>query len=337
MAPASKIAVLILKLAVSITLIVVLVSRIGGQTILDNIRMSSPVAFLGAMACYLLASFLSSRRWRLLVPYGSGIRNIFRMYMIGVFFNTYLPGIVGGDGVKAYYLSRQLKACKAVPDDEWCAQSDDESLKELSYHENIVSIASVFMDRYIGMSALLMISILALPFIFPHLANHDLKWPVLTAIPLVFLTYVVSSLLIFRFRLGEKLKFLYQFYLYFHFYRNRKDVLVKAFLYSLAIQILSISAVYILSEGLSLNLPFLTLVVFVPLIIMISFIPISISGLGIREGAFVVLLGILDVTPDRSLTLSLLWFLSVVAVSLWGLYEYLRFKTSADAPVNTNA
>jgi uncharacterized membrane protein YbhN (UPF0104 family) len=55
-------------------------------------------------------------------------------------------------------------------------------------------------------------------------------------------------------------------------------------------------------------------------------IPISISGIGIREGAFVFFLGTLGISPDKALTLSLLWFLSIVIAGLWGLCEYLRFK-----------
>lgn len=333
MARASKIAVLLLKLAVSLSLIALLINKIGGHNIVNNMRMSSPVAFLGAMACYLFASLLSTMRWRLLVPYKFGIGRLFRMYMIGVFFNTYLPGIVGGDGVKAYYLSKELKTQKAAPRNGSDTESVGEPLKELSRHETIVSIASVFMDRYVGMSALLLICIVAIPFSLPHLETHALKWPILLVIPIAFFAYVVSSILLFRFRLGGRFAFLHRFYVYFHFYRSKKDVLVKAFIYSVGIQFMSIAAVYVLSKGLLLNISLLTLVVFVPLIIMISFIPVSISGLGIREGAFVVLLGILGVSPDLAVTLSLLWFLSVVAVSVWGLFEYLRFRASEGPPL----
>ena len=62
------------------------------------------------------------------------------------------------------------------------------------------------------------------------------------------------------------------------------------------------------------------------MIILISMIPVSISGLGIREGAFVFFLGTTGVPPEKAMTLSILWFLSVVVAGLWGFIEYLRFK-----------
>lgn len=302
-----KIAILVAKLSVSTVLFYLLISKIGTQTIINNMRALSPATFIAAVGIYITATYLSSRRWNLLIPQDIKTKRLFSLYMIGSFFNAYMPGIIGGDAVKAYYLSKVLKEDNST-------HTPQSSLS--------IAIASVFMDRYMGFSALLAISIIASPVGFKYLEGTAVKW----LMPVVLVAFISGSIIIFKFRLGERVKFLFRIYEYFHIYNRKRHVLFKAFLYSLVIQISSIIAIYILSRGIFLNISFLSLLAFVPIIILISFIPVSISGIGLREGAFVILLETIGVPPDLSVTLSILWFLSVVVASLWGLFEYLRFK-----------
>jgi uncharacterized membrane protein YbhN (UPF0104 family) len=310
-----KIAILIAKLSVSTLLFYFLLSKVGIQTIINNIRMLSPATFVLAVVMYIAATYLSSMRWNLLIPHDMKIRRLFSLYMIGSFFNTYMPGIIGGDAVKAYYLDKVLK------EDNLASYTPQSSLS--------IAIASVFMDRYIGFSALLSISIIAFPFGFKYLEGTHVKW----LMPMVLVAFISGSIIVFKFRLGERIKFLFKIYEYFQIYSRKRYILFKAFLYSLVIQISGIVAIYILSKGISLNISFLSLLIFVPIIIFISFIPVSISGIGLIEGAFVIFLGTIGVPSDLAITLSILWFLSVVAASLWGLFEYLRFKTALGGEV----
>ena len=304
---ARKIAVLILKLSVSAALFYLLISKIGTKTIIHNIKLSSPLSFISAVGVYMLAAFFSSLRWKLLIPHSMKTKRLFSMYMIGSFFNTCMPGTIGGDAVKAYYLSSELKKSQK---------------SAVSGREASIAVASVFMDRYVGFSAMLVISMIAFPFGFRYLEGTPVKW----FMPIVLAVFISGSIVVFKFRFGERLRFLFKVYEYFKIYSKRRDILFKAFLYSVFVQISGIFAVYILSRGIALDIPFLSLLIFVPIIILISFIPVSISGIGLREGAFVIFLGTIGVPPDLSVTLSILWFLSVVVASLWGLFEYLRFK-----------
>jgi uncharacterized membrane protein YbhN (UPF0104 family) len=277
-------------------------------------RALSPETFIAAVGMYIAATYLSSMRWNLLIPQDMETKRLFSLYMIGSFFNAYMPGIIGGDAVKAYYLSKVLKGQKSEVRSQKSEKIEEASLT--------VAIASVFMDRYIGFSALLTISIIAFPFGFKYLEGTAVKW----LMPVVLVAFILGGVIIFKFRLGEGVKFLFRIYEYFQIYSRKRYVLFKAFLYSVVIQIFGIISIYILSKGISLNISFLSLLVFVPIIILISFIPVSISGIGLREGAFVIFLGTIGVPSDLAMTLSILWFLSVVVASLWGLFEYLRFK-----------
>jgi len=311
-------AILIAKLSVSAILFYLLVAKVGGKTILHNIQLLDPIAFFSAIGLYIIASYLSTLRWKLLIPYQSKTSRLFSIYMIGSFFNTYMPGIIGGDAVKAYYLNKELHATGSA------LKAQD----QIEVHPSlVVAIASVFMDRYVGLSALLTLGILAFPFGISYLERASVQWPVIWFVPAATSVFIASSFLIFKARIGVRLRFLFKTYQYLQFYRSKKNILGRCFIYSIIIQLLTILSVYILAKGISLDTSFLALLIFVPIIILVSFLPFSISGIGLREGAFIFLLGSMGISAEKSMTLSIIWFLSVFFAGVWGLFEYLRFKT----------
>jgi uncharacterized membrane protein YbhN (UPF0104 family) len=306
-----KITFLVLKVAVSVALLVYLFSKAGGMAVIGNAVMLSPFHLAAASILYILASFLSTLRWKMFIPVRLGTRGLFSMYMIGTFFNVCLPSTIGGDAVKAYCLSRALKG----------NLGNDGDAQFESKH-NIVSVASVFMDRYVGLAALLLIGLAVFPFGYHTLEKTQVLW----IMPALFAGFIAGSFILFKFRLGTRLKIMLTVHDYFELYFGKRAVLVKGFMYSIVIQMVAIFSVYVLASGLGLNISFLSLVIFLPIVFIITLIPVSISGIGLREGAFVVLFGTIGIAPDKAMTLSLIWFVSVVIGSLWGLFEYLRFK-----------
>jgi glycosyltransferase 2 family protein len=305
-----KYAFLLLKIGVSSSLLVYLFSKVGGVEVFRNVVLISPVSFVVASLLYIVTSYLSALRWRLFLPYPLAMRWIFSTYMIGAFFNVCLPSTIGGDAVKAFYMNKELK----------------DRRQEKKYNDNLdypaISVASVFMDRYIGLAALLSVGMIATVAGYQMLAES----PVLWMTPLIFIVFVMGSILFVRFRLGSQIRFVMNMYNYFAPYFGKRRVMAKALLYSVVLQVIVVLSVYILARSMSLDISFFQLLVFIPLISLISLIPVSISGLGLREGAYVVLLGTIGIRPDMAMTLSIIHFLSVVMASLWGLFEYLRFK-----------
>ena len=312
-----KASILTVKLSISAILLYFLVSKVGSRSIIYNLTLLNPFAFLAAVGLYIFTAYLSTMRWKLLIPYQNRISRLFSIYMIGSFFNTYMPGSVGGDAVKAYYLHKESRAP---------GTSKTRDQKEVT-RSLAVAIASVFMDRYIGLSALLTLGMLAFPFGISYLERASIHWPVIWLVPTVACVFVTTSFLILRFRIGERVKFLLKAYEYFEFYRSKRNVLARGFIYSIMVQLLVVLSVFILSRGLSLHIPFLSLLIFMPIIILVSSLPLSISGIGLREGAFIFLLGSTGIPAEKCITLSLVWFLSVFVAGGWGLFEYLRFKT----------
>lgn len=293
----NRIFLLVLKLTISSTLLFIVLSKAGMGRVFSILKEVSVSAFIGATLLRIFALFISTLRWRLLLPRVLGVRKLFSLYMIGSFFSTLLPGLIGGDAVKAFYFYQVTG-------------------------KGSLTLASIFMDRYLGFVMLLMICLIAFPFGYTYLEGLRIEWMP----PLIVLVFIIASLLIFGLRLGKRIKMLSEFYDYFHFYRGQKVIIGKALFISVFVQLSGILAVYILALGIGEHISFLACLLFLPLIIMFTSLPISISGIGVREGAFVLLFGFIGIKPEVATALSLLWFLSIIAGSLLGLVEYIRYK-----------
>jgi uncharacterized protein (TIRG00374 family) len=169
---------------------------------------------------------------------------------------------------------------------------------------------------------LIIICIIVFPFGYSYFNNS----PVLWMFPFIVLAFIVTSFLTFGARLGKRIQMLSEFYDYFHSYRNQKNIILKALIISAVVQLSGFCAVFILALGLGANIPFLACLIFVPLIIIFAAVPISISGIGIREGAFVLLFGLIGIRQDVATALSLSWFLANSTGSLIGIIEYIRYR-----------
>lgn len=254
-----------------------------------------PVAFFGAALIYVLSILLAAYRWKFLLPERFTVRRLFSLYMIGAFFSSFLPGVIGGDVVKAYYLNKDAK--------------------KLS-----LTLASIFMDRYLGYVGLMLIGIIAFPFSIGFFHGSAYQW----LMPAIVAAFIVASFLFFGLQLGRRFRVVSEFYDYFVTLKGKKDVIVKVVLISVVLQLMGFAAVAILAAALGEDIPVMMLFVILPIIITITTLPISISGLGVRETAFVALLGLIGINREMATSLSLAWFFSVFTGSLPGVIAYIR-------------
>ncbi|MCX5718028.1 MAG: lysylphosphatidylglycerol synthase transmembrane domain-containing protein [Nitrospirae bacterium] len=294
----NKIRFFILKLVVSSSLLYFVLSNTGVEKVFAIIRTINPFAFTGAIFIYIASLYVSSIRWRLLLPEEFKGKRLFSFYLIGSFFNTFLPGIVGGDAVKTYYLYKET-------------------------NKGSLSFASVFMDRYMGFISLMTIALISFAAGFKYVKGSLIEW----LLPTIVLSFLIGSFAIFRLRLGKGIKALSEFYGYFNEYSHQKMVIMKTLMLSFTIQVLSILSMYIIALGLGQHIYLSYFFIFFPIIVTISTLPISISGIGLREGAFVLLFGMAGVKPEMATAMSFAWFLSIASGGLVGLFEYLRLKT----------
>jgi uncharacterized membrane protein YbhN (UPF0104 family) len=78
--------------------------------------------------------------------------------------------------------------------------------------------------------------------------------------------------------------------------------------------------------SLSISVSLIDCFLFGSLTSIVTLVPVSVSGIGVREGAAVYLFGLSHTPPHEAMALSLLWFAATVIVSLWGAVEYMKKK-----------
>ncbi len=290
----------LLKTGVSALLLFFIIKKAGPLKVMGQMHAMNPWLFLLSVVLYVAVAWLVALRWRILLDYRYTVRKLFSLHMIGNFFNTILPGTMGGDAVKAYYLYRET-------------QSAGESF------------GSVFLDRYLGLSARLSLGLVSGIAAFSSLKEIGMH----LVIPALFALFLAGSVAAFRFRFGKRFVAVADFYNFLLSRLKNRRIMIKTFLLSLVAQILLILMISVIARGIGQKLSFTELFVFVPIIMTIMIIPVSISGFGVREGAFIMLFGLTGVPASTSVSISFLWYLSTVAASLIGLVEYLRYRKQA--------
>ena len=257
--------------------------------------------------------FVSAKRWQVLLS-AFGYENtkyikLVKYYWIGLFFNNFLPTSVGGDVVRAYYLSH-----------------DNQNKGE--------SFASVVLERMLGFINTSLVSLVALLFIYEQFLLREIIW--LAFFLLVFIIFLlllifndpVFSLMTFWlekirfFDFGKKFQ---QIFSAFREFRKHHDKLFIAFFISAFGQLIIIVFNYLIYMALSGDTNFLPFLVVVPLTMIISLFP-SINGLGTRESAYVVLLSLFGIAKEISLALAVLNFFIPLLISLFGGFQYIINK-----------
>jgi hypothetical protein len=92
---------------------------------------------------------------------------------------------------------------------------------------------------------------------------------------------------------------------------------------SLFFHLMLIGLNYANARALGLTLDVLPFCIFIPLVSLLSMLPITMYGLGVREYAFVLFFSSVGVTREASVLLALLWFLVTLLASLPGAVIYI--------------
>lgn len=243
---------------------------------------------------------ITTKRWSLFIPEEINYWRLVSLCFIGYFFNTFLPGRVSGDLVKTFYLHRDID--KGIP-----------------------SIVSVFLDRYLGFCAMLIISVIVFTGGYSYFEGTGIA----LFIPLIFSVFLLANLVLWKINWG-RINIIRSFYEALMGYKEKKKAIFKGLLFSIMVQLLSITEVYLLSVALGISVPIIYFFIFVPVINAISAIPVTSMGLGVREAGFVTLFNMffarLGVTSDQAISISLMMFATMVLVNLIGGIEYLRIR-----------
>src|SRR6185295_4305590 len=154
MKKAKPILILLVKILVSIGLLAFFFSRIHVERFFHTFASANFAYIALAMLIYLVSQFLGALRWKVLAQplgFNAPLKLYFNYYLIGMFFNLFAPGTVGGDVSRIYYLAREADTGR---DKRWGGATMN-------------SAVVVFIDRVIGMMVLIWLGALGL-ILFPQ-------------------------------------------------------------------------------------------------------------------------------------------------------------------------
>jgi uncharacterized membrane protein YbhN (UPF0104 family) len=269
--------------------------RLEWPEVLALVRQSEPDGWLIALVLYGGVQLgLSSYRWRVLgralgfyLPWWRYLQ----LYYVGVFFNLFLPTSMGGDVIRALNLTR-------------------EPGRRLAAGWSVVS------DRLSGLMALVLLACGA----------SLLQWQAVATSPRVIIWLLALGLIfgpLVLVRLGRQSPRLGHLATALSLSRAYRREFLAAFALSLAVQAASIVQIAWLGRALGIELGLLGYAVVVPLVSLATMLPVSISGIGVREGSFVIFLASYGVPPPAAVALGLAWFLMNVIVGVIGGVVYL--------------
>jgi glycosyltransferase 2 family protein len=295
--------VFLVKLLVSAGLIAYFLSRIHIERFLQTFAAANFSYIALALAVYLFAQGVSAVRWTALArPLGikTPFKDLVQYYLIGMFFNLFAPSTVGGDVTRVYYL---------VKDEDAHAKGRPVT--------TIHAAMSVLMDRAIGMVVLVWLGALGV-WLFPNYAvPHTVrKATYLLAGGLLIGALIAPALKRFLpedgYHLAAKLR------LALRSYRLHWRALLAAGVLSLAVHLIQAWMHTIMGRALGLEVPFSFCLIVYPLVGTFSAIPISLNGLGLREGGYIFLLSVIGIGTEHAIAFGILLFLIVALDSLLG-------------------
>ncbi|MHC4205555.1 MAG: lysylphosphatidylglycerol synthase transmembrane domain-containing protein [Planctomycetota bacterium] len=289
--------------------------------------------FAGAMGFYVIGQLIFVARWRLLLKVQSihiGFWPAVRLHLLGLFYNNCLPGAIGGDLPRAWYVTRHT----------------DKKLE---------AALSVFVDRVIGLIGMLIMAFGCYWFIpeesreegfkgifdfrFPNLdlkiCNRQLAiedviiW--LGAVFAVVIVLFVSNrrgrmLLerIFSFIRRHGASILGKVRQSIRIYCHKWPAIVCALLLTFCCQSITVVAMWLVGRELGIDVPAKYYFIFFPISWMLGAVPISVGGLGIMEGWLkMMFMRVGTISSKNALALALCQRLIFLIVSLPGAVIHL--------------
>jgi len=251
---------------------------------------------------------IAAYRWKFVMRslgFGGNFAFYQNLYFKGFFFSQALPGSVGGDAIRLL------------------------ALKDAGYKVGD-SLYGIFIDRVVGLTGLLLISLFAL-FFAPAYLTDTIKYTVFMIsfgglVGFVGLLFVHK---LFDFERIPKLRIIGElsrrfFKVYEDTYKAAKQVAL-----SVAIHLLSLLCVYSISVAANLGVEFGAFLCLMPLVILLTILPISFAGWGVREGAMVGLFAMSGASKEAIMAVSIAYGVILIASSLPGFFAWIKSKNIA--------
>jgi glycosyltransferase 2 family protein len=313
------------RIVIGIGLLALVCSFIDFRQLHFAVSNAAPQYLAAFIASILLDRALMAWKWSLLLaPLGIHVPfwRLYLIYSVSPLAGTLLPSTIGGDAFRLYgVMSRGISGR--------------------------LSAASMIMERLLGVVAVLVVAAVSLGAAAALLKSRSdlfasIAW-LLTGTVVV--TAVVVALIFHRrvnraveavavrFHSTSIVTKLHRTYESCGEYRHHTSRVFYVFGLTLVEQMAPLIGTVLLVRAFRINVSLLELIAIVPIIVLMVRLPISMDGIGVQEGMFVVLFGLVGVQASEAFLLSVTArVLGLVCALPFGLLYVLRRKGSTSCP-----
>lgn len=302
----------IIKIFLAVVLSIGLLSYVGVSQLLQALLNIDLLYLLYLAGLAFMLIWVSCLKWQLFVNASGHECSIWRLmsyYTMSYFFNMFMPSTIGGDVARSYQLGKHLNCYKSA-------------------------FACTFIERLTGFLAM---SLVGAIFVLSgvQLAKGIELAAVVVALISVSISVVLYNRRLFNIifsiglyvtrmcrlmRLAARLEGLCpKIFQAIDFARQRPWLLVKALVYSFAFHGLAAVNVYVVARAIGWHdVSLVDLCVVVPLVLLVSIVPLTPSGIGVQEGAFLYFLTRIGATQAQGLGIGLILRAKNTVIALVG-------------------
>lgn len=298
----------IIQLLVSIGGFAYIFYKIPLSEVIDNWNISMTPWILAMLVAATLVMAIQANRWKGLSVQGPEIpfKTYYAYTAMGYFFNNLLPTGFGGDAVKSLAFGKK-------------------------FNQTSQSVSAVLLARIQGLLAMFLCFFLALPFALNQ-AEIPIAYTItMTVALLACMVFVVLCLFSDKIPVPhfftDRLAFIPKLQNSLSIYRKHKKQILLSSLDSLWLQLLTLFIAYAYFRAVGVDIDISILVVFTSITTVISMVPISLNGIGVREGTQVALFtGILGIPASVVLSAGLLGYIPLLFQAAQGAVVLLAKK-----------
>ena len=284
-----------LKIGISLGLLSILVYSVDVVRFAQHLRGARLDYIAFAFIGYVFGQIVSAYKWRLLArPLGLAqpLRTFVVYYFAGMYLNLFAPSIVAGDVGRGFLLARGNAGLGTA-------------------------LQSVLADRVSGLVMLVWVSALGFLVFGPTVLPVELYYGTITAAGGTLLSWWglprlfswMSSPQNVVWRSVERLIVPYQ---------THPKLVAWACGVAFLFHLFQLGLQGLVAHSIGLAVPFWYLMLFIPLVQIMSALPISFGGLGLREGGYVAFLALWGTRQDEAFAFGLLWSVLVLGANLIG-------------------
>ncbi|HEX2906317.1 MAG TPA: lysylphosphatidylglycerol synthase transmembrane domain-containing protein [Phototrophicaceae bacterium] len=313
-----------LTIAITVLLLLLVFHNVGLEELVGTLAQAEIEFILLALFIGPALNFISAVKWQLLLR-SQGIDlpigYLFKLYLVGIFFNNFLPTNVGGDVIRSYEVGKRI-------------------------NNQPSGLASVFMERLTGFVILVLVAWIGF-LVHLSVVNH----PVLTAVMLIAviglagiawlaldarLLRLVEQLLPFA-PAQKYIAVFKKFQTALQGYRQQPRALGTAFALSFVFYLGNIFYAFAASQAFHPEILLLDMVFIMPITMVVAMMPFTFNGIGLQEWSYVLLFPLVGVPASVGLSAIILIRAVTLVTAVVGAFFYMQIKAKGGGTLSANA